>query len=193
MSENISNLGDDLKMRIYDAALRLFASEGHHAVAVPRIADEAQVGVGSIYRVAKSKQALADDLYDFWQTEFNTFVLQTQDMTGDNCEQDFCRHWARVAEWVYNNPVPMRFLIMHKFTRSVGYDTEPAALLELRNMLSTWVAVGIRSGQIQAMTPATFAAIIRGPVIMLVLDNFLTRENLAETGALIWRSIRTQP
>lgn len=184
------SLGDDLRARIYDAALNLFAVEGHHAVAVPRIAEEAQVGVGSIYRVAESKQDLADELFVRWQTAFNTDVLMAEEMSADDCRKDFLGHWKRVTDWALKYPMQLRFLIVHQMSKdSEGSSVDTAARF-LRDAAGGWARKGMKNGQLSDFEPEAFSALARGPLITLMLDGELTRKNIESVGDIIWRGIR---
>ncbi|HIW31828.1 MAG TPA: TetR family transcriptional regulator [Candidatus Paenibacillus intestinavium] len=51
---------------ILSAALRLFADRGYDGTTVPMIAEQANVGAGTIYRYFESKEQLVNVLYQQW-------------------------------------------------------------------------------------------------------------------------------
>lgn len=54
---------NDKRQRILDAALKLFLKTGYDGTAIPPIAKEAGVSVGTIYRYFDSKEALVNELF----------------------------------------------------------------------------------------------------------------------------------
>lgn len=55
-------LKDDVQQRIAAAALRIFATEGFRAATMARIAREAGISPGNIYRYYENKEVLFDDV-----------------------------------------------------------------------------------------------------------------------------------
>lgn len=53
----------DKRQRILDAALKLFLKTGYDGTAIPPIAKEAGVSVGTIYRYFESKEVLVNELF----------------------------------------------------------------------------------------------------------------------------------
>lgn len=60
----------DKREAVMAAALELFAAQGYHGTPVPRIAERAGVGAGTIYRYFEGKDALVNALYQRWKAEF---------------------------------------------------------------------------------------------------------------------------
>ena len=53
----------DKRQAILDAALKVFAAGGVNGVPIPALAEQAQVGTGTIYRYFSSKEALVNELF----------------------------------------------------------------------------------------------------------------------------------
>jgi TetR/AcrR family fatty acid metabolism transcriptional regulator len=60
-------LAEDKRMRICEAAIKLFAAKGYHEARADEIAQEAGVAVGTIYNYFKNKE---DILLDIFVAEF---------------------------------------------------------------------------------------------------------------------------
>ena len=105
---------ENMDQRVISAALNLFAYEGYHAVSVPRIAEVANVGIGTIYRVTTSKSALAKRVFDHAIEDFNASVLllsgTSDTLTG---EAFFWTHWKQLTQWIQASPECFRFLILY--------------------------------------------------------------------------------
>ncbi|MEB3734640.1 TetR/AcrR family transcriptional regulator [Halopseudomonas pachastrellae] len=53
----------DKRQAILSAALKVFAEGGVNGVPMPALAEQAQVGTGTIYRYFSSKEALVNELF----------------------------------------------------------------------------------------------------------------------------------
>src|SRR5262249_38978240 len=59
--------GPKKRAAIMTAGLDLFAERGFHGTTVPALAARARVGAGTFYRYFPSKEALVNELYQFWK------------------------------------------------------------------------------------------------------------------------------
>ena len=97
---------------IMQAALELFVERGFYGVAVPEIADRAQVGAGTIYRHFESKEALVNALYRQEKQRFAQTVI-TSFPAIDRARELFRTLWTRMATFATTNQSSFVFLELH--------------------------------------------------------------------------------
>ena len=160
--------GDDaIEMRIFDAALNLFAHNSYHAVSVPKIADAAGVGVGSIYRLAESKAILAERLYEQvlegLVTELNAPLDSDAELSR---EKYFWAYWNRLTEWVNDSPEHLRFILLYSFAgplRGIGKLDDADSFRLIRD-------AAVENGWLFTNEPKVLSALIGGALAVLILD-----------------------
>ncbi|WP_328188396.1 TetR/AcrR family transcriptional regulator [Marinobacter sp. OP 3.4] len=94
---------------ILEAALDRFAELGVNGVAVPDIANRAQVGTGTIYRYFQNKEALVNALFQEEKLRFGEYLAQTRDRQGSPREL-FNQHWQQMVGFAREHPKSFRFL-----------------------------------------------------------------------------------
>ena len=67
---------------ILDAALEVFADQGFHGAPVPPIASRAGVGVGTIYRYFKDKDALVNEVFRRTKAQLRDYIFAGVDWEG---------------------------------------------------------------------------------------------------------------
>jgi AcrR family transcriptional regulator len=97
---------------IMQAALELFVERGFYGVAVPEIAERAQVGAGTIYRHFESKEALVNALYRQEKQRFAQTVI-TSFPAIDRARELFRTLWTRMATFATTNQSSFVFLELH--------------------------------------------------------------------------------
>ena len=176
----------NMRTRIINAALDLFANESFHAVSVPRIAEKAGVGVGSIYRMTESKVALADLVFEHCINLLAQAVFHPIELDNPTGEDVFNTYWQRTVDWLNDNPDSMRFMVLYRF---VGPSDRKSGIRRL-GALEELVDFSVKNNWMRPMSTDVAISVISGPLVVLTLDNRLTAENLAETGKAIWKAIR---
>src|SRR5580698_6363761 len=86
----------DKRDAIMQAALELFVERGFYGVAVPEIAERAQVGAGTIYRHFESKEALVNAVYRQEKQRFAQTVI-TSFPAIDRARELFRTLWTRMS------------------------------------------------------------------------------------------------
>lgn len=90
------------------AALRLFVAHGAHAVTMAQIADEASVGVGTVYRNFTSKEDIIQQIWIWQKKEEAFFVFKDFKQKGTIREQfDFL--WEKVIRYFVTHPLEFQF------------------------------------------------------------------------------------
>lgn len=175
-----------IRERIIKAALHLFAVEGFHAVPVPRIADKAGVGVGSIYRVAPSKVALADLVFDDCVERLKQAVFLPRHDDGLEGRELFIFYWRRVSAWLLADAQYMRFMVLYRF---IGPAARKSGLRRA-GMMEAMVQTFIARGWVKEMSFDVAASLISGPLVVMTLDKTLREDTLETAGEAIWRALK---
>ena len=98
----------DKRKAIILAALKLFVLHGVHAVTIADIAQEAGVGIGTVYRNFDSKESIIQQIWIWQKEEEATFVFKDFKATGTIHEQ-FNFLWKRVIKYFVAHPMEFQF------------------------------------------------------------------------------------
>ena len=177
---------DQLHERIIKAALELFANDGFHAVPVPKIAEKADVGIGSIYRVAPSKIALAHLVFEDCVERLKRSVFEPIDLDFASGSEMFFAYWKRVSDWLMADPVYMRFMVLYRF---VG---PPYKLSGIRQagVFSSMVDLFVAKKWVRPLDLDLVISLISGPLVVMTLDGTLSHERLDIAGETIWAGLQ---
>lgn len=97
---------------ILDAALALFARRGYHGTNVPTIAEQAGVGVGTVYRHFGDKAGLANAVYKAqFQSVFRVFGHLRTDIPARESHE---RMFFALSQWCLDHPDAVRFIAIHE-------------------------------------------------------------------------------
>lgn len=105
----------DKKAAALQATLALISEQGFHATPMSQIAQQANIGVGTIYRYFPSKEALINSLYIHVKTRAARYVFETysEDMP---VKQSFIILLRTIIDYFIENP--MDFLFMQQYENS---------------------------------------------------------------------------
>ena len=185
------NSENSMDQRIISAALNLFAYEGYDAVSVPRIADAAGVGIGSIYRMTASKSALASRVFEQVIEDLNRAVTlqQPEDNSQMAREAFFWVHWKQFSDWVLASPQFFRFGILYVFTGPGRGSPKLEDIALLRAILETAQA----KGWLFTDDFGLLANLILGPAALLALrakkDERIHEAALHKVGEAVLRAL----
>jgi AcrR family transcriptional regulator len=104
--------GAKKRAAIMAAGLDLFAERGFHGTTVPALAAKARVGAGTFYRYFESKEALVNQLYQYWKTEYGHHLLDGIDFAATP-RALFHQIWTRLRAFAAANPKVVDFLELH--------------------------------------------------------------------------------
>ena len=97
----------DKRQAILDAALKVFAAGGVNGVPIPALAEQAQVGTGTIYRYFSSKEALVNELFRS-QRQFK------RDLLFDGLDRSLPARARALRDGAHGAPLPpSRMLVLH--------------------------------------------------------------------------------
>jgi AcrR family transcriptional regulator len=151
MNQPAPAAGDKARL-ILDAALRVFARHGVHGTAVPPIAEEAGVAVGTLYRYFDSKEALVNAVFRDTKSLLGRRLLDGLD-PGASPRELFVTLWDRLADFAINEPEAFQFLEMQDHTRYLDTDSrrsENALLAPLNQMLVAGQQAGVFNASLRA-------------------------------------------
>jgi len=77
------------KLAIFEAAINLIAEHGFHNSPTARIAEEAGIGIGTLYRYFKSKEQLINELFQYVEEEMNRYITEGHNPESPVREQFF--------------------------------------------------------------------------------------------------------
>jgi AcrR family transcriptional regulator len=183
---------DDKRERLLDAALELFELRGFDGVAVPEIAQMANVATGTIYRYFETKEALVNALYRRWKEAYNAAVLAPLEGAHSPREM-FGIYWRRMAGFARAHPRAMRFLDLHH--HAAYLDAESCrAHNAYRDAAAHFIAAAREAGAIRTLHPALVVALMWGASAGLVKfahEGVLRFDERAgeEMEEMLWRAI----
>jgi AcrR family transcriptional regulator len=94
---------------ILRAALLVFSSGGVNGVPMPKLALQAGISTGLIYRYFESKEALVNVLYQEQKLLMATTLFYNLPETSEPYES-FCEVWRRMVHYATEHPDAFRFL-----------------------------------------------------------------------------------
>lgn len=102
----------DKRNAIIRASVTLFAEQGFYGTQVPLIAEQAKVGVGTIYRYFQDKAELVNAAFQFCQQQRMTTFNGLPD-DGMPAREQFHAFWQRLVTLLRAAPDVMQFLEFH--------------------------------------------------------------------------------
>jgi AcrR family transcriptional regulator len=181
------------RQAILDAALDLFAERGFHGTAVPLVAERAGVGAGTVYRYFASKEALVNELFQFWKHELGRALLHEFPLQAEMREQ-FHEVWTRLHRFAQVHPKAMAFLELHHhrdYLDARSRAVEDAVLLPLYQfVLSAQEKRALKpvsAEVLMAMVYGTFTGLLRGSTEKRIT---LTPALLDEAEETLWQAMR---
>jgi len=178
---------DSARERAVSAALALFEARGYHGVAVPEIAKAAGLAIGSLYRVAPSKEALANHVFQAVQGRFNTRIFAPFP-ANRALKERFSLFWRRLSDWTVEETVAARFLFLQQHA---AYLDATSLLLEQPwcDAVDGFAREGALTGQLKPLSPEVVSSLVWGPLAGLLRRNAVTRDHLAALESAIWDSL----
>jgi TetR/AcrR family transcriptional regulator, repressor of fatR-cypB operon len=181
------------RQAILDAALDLFAERGFHGTAVPLVAERAGVGAGTVYRYFDSKEALVNELFQFWKHELGRALLY-EFPVGAPMQEQFHEVWTRLHRFAAVHPKAVAFLELHHhrdYLDARSRAVEDAVLLPLYQFVGSAQERGdikpVPAEVLMAMVYGTFTALLRASSEKRLT---LTPALLDAAETALWEAIR---
>lgn len=175
-----------------DAALSLFAEQSYRGTTVPQIAEQAQVGIGTVYRHFGDKEGLVNALY---QRQFAEMECQYQQVDHTlPFRQRFSSIFFAFSAWIQVRPQVVKFLEWHDHS---AYLTEEswACKRKFIDHSQAFIREGQAQGLVKSLPPMLLLALIWGMQLELFRAQMLgllelTEDDLAAAEQCAWEAIR---
>ncbi|MNK11797.1 Fatty acid metabolism regulator protein [compost metagenome] len=96
------------RTQIIHAALKLFVTNGAHAVTIAQIAGEAGVGIGTVYKHFKSKEDIIQQIWIWQKAEESAYVFKNY-TAKDSIKDRFNFLWEKVIRYFIEHPLEFQF------------------------------------------------------------------------------------
>ena len=150
----------ELKSRIDEAALHLFAERGVDATPVPMIAEQAGVAVGSLYRYYANKNELVARLYAENYAQLARELDRVQ--AGEPATWDKIAAMVRFICGFFDREWDLaRFMLLEQHVRLKGYSGAANPVDIVHEVLIE----GMRRGEVRACDGMVATSLVMGPVI----------------------------
>jgi TetR/AcrR family transcriptional regulator len=175
--------------QIKEAALKLFSAKGFHNTTVTQIAEEADLGKGTIYWYWKSKEDLAFSLVSDMLQDFALLIETAREAEGPVIMR-FKNLVERVAELYYQETEYLRLLWKFRVDRSYIFSAEytekvASYYVRMRKALEGMIEEGLAKGELKEVDPKRTAFILLGIVEGLELEWLENEEELSMRDALV--------
>ncbi len=138
---------DDKRAAILQATLTLISEHGFHGTPMSKIAEEAGVGAGTIYRYFENKETLINELFLEIKRDFSIAMLAGLS-AGDSTEQVFRKTWLNAFQYCVENPAEMAFLEQYHNSPFLTPETEAATSQYLAPIVDAFQSA-IEAGEIK--------------------------------------------
>jgi len=196
----MSSVNNEKRKLILKTALELFAEQGFHDAPMSRLADQAQVGVGSIYRYFKDKSELIEELYQMVDEALQRAIIKgvDQELTA---RRQFLQLITNLIYFFQDHPHEFKFLEQY-YHSPFGIDKKREKLLLENNAgrqspFAKLFFEGNRKG-IKPLPGQVLHALAFGPVLYLIRDALAGLVDL-DDGLILqvsegcWDAIRSGP
>ncbi|MCD6581970.1 MAG: TetR/AcrR family transcriptional regulator [Desulfuromusa sp.] len=184
---------------ILKVALELFSEDGFHNAPMARLADQANVGVGSIYRYFKDKNELIETLYEEVDEALQIAIIEGIDQELPT-KQQFLHLIVNFVHYLKDHPHEFKFLEQY-YHSPYGIDKKRGKLLldstTVQQSPFLKLFFGSSGKEIKPVPVPVLHALAFGPVLFLLRDAIAGLVELDE--ALItqvadgcWDAIRTR-
>jgi len=181
---------------VMQAALQLFAAQGYHGTPVPKIAERAGVGAGTIYRYFESKDALVNELYRRWKAEFLRALSEGYPRELSARER-FGFLFRQMASFERDYSAAFAFLEFH---HHAGYLDEKSRALHDQAMqfVFGFVESARAEGALNDLSAQAMVAMVFGAFTGLVRERELGNLEwgaalLEETEDALWSAVAARP
>ena len=183
----------DKREAILAAALKLFAERGFYGTPVPLIAEEAQVGAGTIYRYFSNKNSLVNELYRHWKSALSQALTEglSEDLPLRSLFREILKNWIRFA--ITNRDA---FVFLESHHHGSYLDEESIRLTDrIHNDYLQIFEQGQRDQIVKQVDPQLLMAVVSGMVIQMMKASWagyldITPENIARAEEICWEAIR---
>ena len=129
-------MSSDKRTEILKATLKLISEHGFHGTPMSKIAEDADVGAGTIYRYFENKEALIKELFLELKREISVAMLAGFSPEANTAEI-FRLVWFNTFNYCVNNPQEMIFLEQYHNSPFQTPEIEAVTMEYMAPILST--------------------------------------------------------
>ncbi|ANK60735.1 TetR/AcrR family transcriptional regulator [Loigolactobacillus backii] len=159
---------------ILKRALTLFAKKGYEVTTVPEIATAADVGVGTIYRYFKSKNAIFNELYQNIITTL-TLALRKYYPVDGTAKMRFDAIYTTGIRLIRHHVQEVYFINNHVFNDALD-QTSVTAREDLAHFIRQFILDGQADGTFKKSDPDVLISILYGSLIFTIEFLLSTRQ-----------------
>ena len=137
----------DKRADILKATLKLISEHGFHGTPMSKIAEEAGVGAGTIYRYFENKEALINELFLELKKQISQAMLFGFSESTTS-EETFRRVWRNTFDFCVQNPQEIFFLEQYHNSPFLTPETEATTMQYLTPLVGVFQSA-IESGEIK--------------------------------------------
>ncbi len=171
----------DKRSAILKATLELISERGFHGTPMSMIADEAEVGAGTIYRCFENKEDLIDQLYLELKRDM-AGAMYAGYSTDLPLRERFRTMWLNVFQYYVQHPKETAFLEQYANSPYLKPETEEALSEDLQPAVRLFKR-GIHEGVMKDM-PQVMLAIFTFGVAVLLAKKQATGELVLDDAAM---------
>lgn len=142
-------MSSDKRSDILNATLNSISVHGFHGTPMSMIAEQADVGAGTIYRYFENKEDLINELFLDLKHEVSQVML-TGISPEANTEEIFRQAWLNIFNYCVQNPQKMLFLEQYENSPYLTAETDAATQEFLAPTLSLYHAA-VNAGEIKKL------------------------------------------
>jgi AcrR family transcriptional regulator len=170
---------DEKRRQILEAALELFSDYGFHGASMAKLAEKANVPVGTIYRRFKGKEELIHALYLDMKRERFAAMLEGYDPALPLRDR-FDLFWKNTYAYCVSHPREFKFTEQYAFSPFLK-DVTKAIQIDMTAELGKFFGDGYAEGAFKSLPPQILSALISGPMNALVTRAIAGIVNLTPT------------
>ncbi len=183
----------DKRIKILKSALKLFVSQGVHAVTIAQIAKEANVGIGTIYKHFKDKEDIMQQIWIEQKKWESDYVFSNYTNKG-SVHEKFNFLWEKVIRYFLENPLDFQFSYYFAASPIITNKIHQIAMEDFRQF-DTFFQEGIEQNLFKPLSAShlrlfTFST-INGWILWAMDENIdFTKEKIDLLLSMAWDAVK---
>lgn len=186
----------DKRDSILTAALRLFDEQGFRGTSMATIAEEAEVGAGTIYRYFDGKEDLIHQLYAEARRQAHRSILSIGFDEGGSVRERLYTLWRAVLLDYIDCPRLYRFILKYESSAYLQ-ESARAQTEDLEAPFRSIYREGVEQGLFRPLPESIYASFFTGPATHLVQEHLngetaLDETRIDQTFEMLWAAYTTE-
>jgi AcrR family transcriptional regulator len=156
------------KTAILDAALNEMVTKGFHGMKSVDISNQAEVGAGTVFKIFKNKQNLANEVLKRSHTRYNEFMQYVYDEPDPKTQFDMI--WTIFTKMIDSYPDDFIFYELHIHQDFIDKKTQ-GLKDELEDILNRWLGYWKRKKVLKSLPPLVMQSLILGALGRIIRNN----------------------